>query len=680
MQKRCTSCLAEVPSDADVCPKCGVPLLEGLNLYRKLVEIRRSTVKEDDYMIKQSLLHYTTAFLPEPANLGVEAPSSEGKTHPLVETAYLFPDGCVWFLAGLSPTALAHDYGELVDRETKEPLQPRLERLQNELEDLKGKKSPEARARKFEIQAEIRRLIRRAAYLVNLENRILLFLDRPNPETLQKLYPILSHDVWESTYSYTDRKAGGPLKTIHVILQGWPVAVFTRTKSEGGSDEWQQTISRFTIISPQMSGKKYREAIKLRAEMRGLPTPILEKILGMEGERWAKQALKLVIKRLTEIKVKARATAGTHKANMFWIPYYRKIGEGFPAEVGRRMRDSDRFLALLQAHAALNVFARPRLVFPDGTEYIICVREDFEEVANLYFSEEEKAIVLTGLSRHILEFFKKVVLPLWKQKMEETEGAKSPGGMKSVAGLLVSELVDAAPKSLGKTLSDNTIRKLYLRPLENAGIISIEPDPADKRRNIIRVLREDVEKTGESVIFSDSLSFSLEELKEAWDELIKICDRNPLPKNMRCTGLPRIEDYDGSQLTLEDLYDKYFIPEQGSESRNEIDADRSSSGERSEEKQESWENHEESRNFPRILGEVDGGVCEICGGHPAEFIVEIEGSGRRYACRRCVDEIKGQHRCFDCRFYSGGRCEKHPGWVVVLPSALACNLFEPREG
>jgi len=674
-ERRCPKCLAINPVDALTCVKCGEPMLQGLNLFKTLVEIRQSTVKKDDYMIKMSLLHMVTAFLPEPANLGVEAPSSEGKTYPIVETARLFPDDCVWYLVGLSPAALAHDYGELVDAETREPLQPKLLQLQSELEDLKKDKSAEARQRRRQIQTEISRLMRNAAYLINLEGRVLLFLDKPNPETLQKLYPILSHDAYEASYKFTDR-AKGPLRTVHVILQGWPVAVFIRTKSEGEADTWQQTISRFTIISPQMSAEKYREAIRLRTKMRGLPTPILTRILGLSMESWAKQALDLVAKRLTEIKVKARAAARTPKTNIFWIPFYQKIGEGFPAEIGRRMRDSDRFLALLQAHAGINVFARPRLVYPDGAEYIICVREDFDEVASLYFSEEEKTIIFTGLPRHIVEFFEKVIKPLWDEK------AKShPADEKLIYGLLVSEMVDAAPKNFGKALSDNTIRKLYLPPLENAGFISVEPDPADKRRNIIRVLREDVEKTGENGIFSGSLNFSLEELKEAWNEIIKICDSNPLSKNTCCDDLPRIEDFDGTPLTLEDLYNKYFILERGFESRISQGENQGSSGESGEKKEESRKNHGESRNLIKILGEAAGGICEFCGA-PAEVVAEVGDLGRRYMCRKCAeqeDASKNKLKCGDCRFYSAGRCAKHPEWITVLPSCIACDLFEPKE-
>jgi len=543
----CLDCGA-INNDDDIsCKKCGTPLLWGLNLFQTLVKIRRSTVKKDDFMIKQSLLHMGSAYLTEPANLGVQAPSSEGKTFPIVETSRFFPSEDVWYLAGLSPTALAHDYGVLVDLETREPLAPKLMEIEDELDSLSPRKR-EHRQKIRELRRQRAELLAKSAYLVDLENKILLFLDKPNPETLQYLYPVLSHDTFESIHKFTDRKGKGPLKSINVILRGWPVAIFCRTQGEKNADNWAQTISRFTTISPRMNPEKYRAAIQLKAVMRGLPGSVAVKKLQLDREEWAKEAIAKVKEELSRIKRKVREETGMPKASMFWIPYYKVIGREFPADIGRRMRDSDRFLALLQAHAAINVFARPRLVFSNGTEYIICTREDYEEITTLFFSEEDKLTILTGLSRNVIEFFRNVVLPLWREQEDITLDGKPKG-------LAVSDLVTGCLERLKKSLSDDTIRKHYLRPLSNAGFISFEEDPEDRRRKLVRVLREDIEETGKNTLLAKALNFSLEELKKAWNELISITAENPPPK---------IIDYDGRELTLEELYNKYYLEQESS--------------------------------------------------------------------------------------------------------------------
>jgi len=539
--KFCHECGAINNDDSLACGKCGAPLLLGLNLYQILLEIRRSTVKKDDYMISQNLLHEITAYLTEPANLGIEAPSSEGKTYPTVETSKFFPPTDVMFLAGLSPTAIAHDAGILVDFETREPIAPKLREIEAELDSLNSRKEKD-KPRIRELRRLKAELMARSAILVDLENKILIFLDKPHPDTLQRLYPILSHDVYESTYKFTDRKGKGPLRSVNVILRGWPVAIFIRTLGEKDPDRWFQTISRFTTISPRMSREKYREAVKLKAMMRGLPGSVFVRKLGLEREDWAREAIARVKKELIRIKEGVREEAGIAKASMLWIPYYEKIGEEFPAEIGRRMRDSDRYLALLQAHAAINIFARPRLVFSNGMEYIICTRDDYEEITSLFFAEEDKLTILTGLSRNVIEFFQKVIIPLWREKEKETLDGEPKG-------LTVSDLVSACLKRLNKSLSDNTIRRHYLQPLANVGFITYEEDPENRVRKLVRVLREDIEKTCNNVLFSNAFNFSPEDLKRAWDELIQICAQNPHPKIM---------NYDGEELTIEELYDMYF--------------------------------------------------------------------------------------------------------------------------
>lgn len=56
--------------------------------------------------------------------------------------------------------------------------------------------------------------------------------------------------------------------------------------------------------------------------------------------------------------------------------------------------------------------------------------------------------------------------------------------------------MDGCIRTLKKSLSDNTIRRHYIKPLENAGFISYEQDPNNKVRKLVKVLKADVEETG----------------------------------------------------------------------------------------------------------------------------------------------------------------------------------------
>jgi len=334
--------------------------LLGKDVFTRLVKIFGKTIKRDEKTKQHILVHGFSAYTPEPSNLELSAPTSEGKTYPVVEILKHFPKKDVWFLGGLSPTALAHDYGILVD-EYGVSIEDELNRLY-ELYNAAKKKEE-----KWKIKQKINELLKNAIRLINLENKILVFLESPHPDTWARLRPILSHDVWEIEYKFTDReRKSGPLKTIRVKIRGWPVAISCTTGSDKKSRIWEEKQTRFTTISPEMSREKYKEAIEFTFMKRGLPQAVFDVKIGVKEFEWAEKAIRTVRKRLLEIKEKARRKFGTPDPNVFWIPFYEDIGKEFPSTVGRHMRDSQRFITTLQMSAAINVFSRPILEIDGG--------------------------------------------------------------------------------------------------------------------------------------------------------------------------------------------------------------------------------------------------------------------------------------------------------------------------
>ena len=88
-------------------------------------------IKEDQTYTKQLVYSFLSAYA-EPYNLGSLAPSSEGKTYPAVTVAELFPRKDAMFLGGLSPTALIHDHGILVDA-SGNPIEDRIKVLNDRI-------------------------------------------------------------------------------------------------------------------------------------------------------------------------------------------------------------------------------------------------------------------------------------------------------------------------------------------------------------------------------------------------------------------------------------------------------------------------------------------------------------------------------------------------------------------
>ena len=63
-------------------------------------------------------------------------------------------------------------------------------------------------------------------YRVNLERKILIFLDQPHDALLQRLRPLLSHDQKELMMKITDKRELKGLRTKSVIVRGFPTAFF----------------------------------------------------------------------------------------------------------------------------------------------------------------------------------------------------------------------------------------------------------------------------------------------------------------------------------------------------------------------------------------------------------------------------------------------------------------------
>ena len=71
-----------------------------------------------DHATKLSVLSTgLSAYLPEPINLFLKGESGIGKTYNVIETLRYFPPENIWFLGGLSPKALIHDYGKLLNKD-----------------------------------------------------------------------------------------------------------------------------------------------------------------------------------------------------------------------------------------------------------------------------------------------------------------------------------------------------------------------------------------------------------------------------------------------------------------------------------------------------------------------------------------------------------------------------------
>jgi hypothetical protein len=389
----------------------------------ELKKILGTTVKRDDTNKIITFLCMLVAYTEDSQfNISFRAPSSTGKSYLPLEIAYYFPEEDLLIISYSSPTAFFHDSGEW-----------------NE-----GTRT----------------------VVVNLERKILIFLDQPHDQLLQRLRPLLSHDQKELTVKITDKSEKKGLRTKNVVLKGFPSVIFCTGSLK--IDEQEQT--RHILLSPEVSQEKIREALLLKA-MRKANPKAFEEFLKQHPER---EVLK---KRVREIK-------NAHVRNVI-IRDYVKIVERFyskyPKLKPRHSRDIERLISIIQGLALLNLWHRER----DGEGNIYASDGDIETGFQLYDEICESQEL--GIPPYIYNFFNDIIKPLFieaNKHLLETEKQKKEEEAQPI-GITSKEILKKHYEVYGRLLPEWQLRREILPALEDAGLVYLEPDPNDKRRNLI---------------------------------------------------------------------------------------------------------------------------------------------------------------------------------------------------
>ncbi len=444
------------------------------NLFERFMQHLGKTVKRDETVKGIVFLTGLSAYSKDPINPFLRGPSSIGKTYNVTETLKYFPPTDLWMLGGLSPTALVHDYGLLIDSEIG---------VEIEFEDA-PQKSDFGKGKNFDREAwkrarkDWRAKLRRSYYLVDLQRKILVFLEAPHYETYMRMRPILSHDVWETHYRFTAKTGKGALRTMHVVLRGWPATIFCTTEIKYVED----LATRGFTVTPEMGRGKHQEAV------------------GLEGEKHAQPWLFNDDPELKPLRYFIQVLGDRLSlSNRAVIPYAQRLSKVYPATIPRDMRDFKHLLSLIEKNCLLHIFQRPSILLKKNNYFMATMRDLLIALKFLKNIEETTRV---GISGHIVNFFHKVIVPV-SESMEMFHYED-----------LVAKQVEVGDRPL----SSRTVRE-YVSLLEEIDWVSKEPDLDDKRRVLIRVL-----KKSENTVFytiSKSLPFFSEEDFRNWLESLK---------------------------------------------------------------------------------------------------------------------------------------------------------------
>jgi len=371
-----------------------------------LLDILGITVKRDNINKTITFLCMLSAYTKNSQfNISFRAPSSTGKSYIPIELADLFED--VVMIAYSSPTAFYHDTGNWDDE--------------------------------------------KQAIVIDLERKILIFLDQPHDELLRRLRPLLSHDQKELLYKVTDKRETKGLRTKNVIIRGFPSVIFCT----GSLKVDEQEATRNFILSPETTQEKIRESLLLKAMRKGNPLAF-EEFLESKPER------ELLKKRISEIRrteIRDVIIQNLEKVTERFFEKYTKLKP-------RHTRDIERLISLIQNLALLNLWCRTR----DAENNLYVSDEDIETAFGLFDQIAESQEL--GIAPYIYILFKDVINPLYREKQ---------------GGVTRKEIATKHYELYGRTIQDWYLRREIIPALESAGLVYQEPDPEDKRRMLIYV-------------------------------------------------------------------------------------------------------------------------------------------------------------------------------------------------
>jgi hypothetical protein len=442
------------------------------NFIEYVIETIKKTVKCEDVLVRQIVYTELSSYIEDdPINLGIMAPTSEGKTYPVEETMKFFPKDDVYKIGSMSAKALVREKGILVDK-YHQPLKERLKELRKLKNNTKNSEEKE------KIANQIAGLYEDSKYLIDLRGKILVFLEPPEKEVWKILKPILSHDSLEIEFPFVDKNEKDGLFTKKIVVKGWPSCIFCSARDESRWDMWPEIKSRFLISSPNMIPQKYQESKELISIRKGVPNLIQQQIVLSDDEvELAKDCVLLIKQNITKLRSK-----NNNGKISIWIPYANLLEKELPATKGTDVRLVKRIFSLLNVVPIVKSNLRKMLVlsgeYKEEETSVIADLDDLKEVLSITQNFE-------GIPKYKIEFFNQIFYPCYKAKNEIPYSSKDDSKKEDRVAVTARQLCDVFKKVKGKSITTDNLKKTYLDELMSNGLIDYDRSNIDAKQYIL---------------------------------------------------------------------------------------------------------------------------------------------------------------------------------------------------
>lgn len=375
---------------------------------KELLEILGLTVKHDEINKLITFLCLLSAYTESSQfNISFNAPSSTGKSYMPLELVSLFPKEDAIKVAYCSPTAFFHDRCEF-NKERKE-------------------------------------------YLMNLERKMIVFLDAPHNQLLQHLRPLLSHDEKEIQIKITDKSQKFGLKTKNIIIKGFSSVIFC----SAGLKVDEQEATRFLLLSPETTQEKIREGI---IQVLTKETDV-EAYFAKLNSNPQRQCLIERIKAIKEESIKEIKLHDTLKIEKWFFDKHKPLKP-------RHQRDIKRLIYIIKSFALLNLWDR----LSEAPGVILTSDEDVEQGFKIW--DEISVSQELNLPPYIYRFFTEIIMPLFESNGDQV-------------GLSRKNIMQGHLKIYGRPIEEWKLRREIVPMLEMSGLIIQEQDPNDKRNMLV---------------------------------------------------------------------------------------------------------------------------------------------------------------------------------------------------
>ena len=385
---------------------------------KDLATVLDLTIKHDNENKLVTFLCMLSAFTEDSQlNVSFNAPSSTGKTYIPTQVAQYFPDADVRQFGGASPTAFFHDNASF-DKE-------------------------------------------RNCYVVDLERKILVFLEQPNPKLQENLRPVMSHDKKEISYKITDKNQKGSNRAKNIVIRGFSATIFCSAAMR--LDE--QEATRAILLSPETSIEKVREGVHMATLRSANKAEFLAEIEANPERQ--------------QLKDRVLAIKQEHVDDIV-VPDPTNIERRFLSTVQsakpRHQRDVSHLLSIIKCITLLNVWYRR-----DDNGNIVATQSDIDQGFEVW-QKINKSQEL-NLPPYTYEFYKKFILPIYLEKNAGRN--RDTTTIDNYLGVSRKDIIHLHYKLENRLVNEEILRRQILPMLEAAGLITQEKDPYDKRNKLI---------------------------------------------------------------------------------------------------------------------------------------------------------------------------------------------------